>query len=722
VRAKRLLPPAGIALLVALAGGVTGLRESRLERVIPAGSAAVAKMATPSVRRPAMARIEPGTLRLEGQVVDRDDHPVAGATVVLAGARAATTEGDGSFAFDGVAAAKYRVTAEREALYGEDTIQLDDTSDPLVITIKLAPTLVLHVRDATGPIAGASAETTSRKAETDGAGDAILRGIDVGYEFVTVSAAGHAPVKVVVETDDPAASLERTVTLPSAAPLEGIVVGPDGPVADATVDLERPGGEHESATTDAAGRWRFADVGPGRQVMSASAPRYVATPDAVIETDGVHAKTDVVVRVGAGGELTGIVVDTAGTPVADARVSGQHLFETTDDHGRFTATGLPAGPYDVSATTDIGAAREVSVALAAGGRAEVRLVIERGRIAGIVVDPHGQPIDNARVVAETKDGKSTVSIRSDEDGHFDFGGVLPGEYMVSARRGPKREYPPSISVIAGDRHVRLVVPDGATLTGRVVAGGAPVPYFGVSVTHEPELGAGSIDGQRWSSGRFEARELPAGSWGVVIVAPGFAPKPVAVVALAAGQTVDLGDIELDRGRVVRGRVVNDLGMPMAGASVEIATSRATYTPDTLRALAEGTVVARTDLAGRFEITGLAPATANERIEARIGRGISIARELAAGESYVELVVAEAGGIDGWISNVGSRLAGAVATSAADETATYHADIDGAGTFRFDLLPPGEYIVHVIGSAIPHTRVTVTAGVHIPLVMPWVADQ
>src|SRR5438132_3787519 len=42
-----------------------------------------------------------GALRLEGQVVDADDHPVAGATVVLGSnpPRTATTEADGGFAF-----------------------------------------------------------------------------------------------------------------------------------------------------------------------------------------------------------------------------------------------------------------------------------------------------------------------------------------------------------------------------------------------------------------------------------------------------------------------------------------------------------------------------------------------------------------------------------------------------------------------------------------------
>src|SRR5262245_16143219 len=42
-----------------------------------------------------------GTLRLEGQVIDADDHPVGGATVVINSnpPRTTTSEADGGFAF-----------------------------------------------------------------------------------------------------------------------------------------------------------------------------------------------------------------------------------------------------------------------------------------------------------------------------------------------------------------------------------------------------------------------------------------------------------------------------------------------------------------------------------------------------------------------------------------------------------------------------------------------
>src|SRR4051812_8545264 len=54
-----------------------------------------------------------GELRLEGQVVDSDEHPVAGATVVLSAnpPRTATTEADGAFAFDALVGRPYTLVA-----------------------------------------------------------------------------------------------------------------------------------------------------------------------------------------------------------------------------------------------------------------------------------------------------------------------------------------------------------------------------------------------------------------------------------------------------------------------------------------------------------------------------------------------------------------------------------------------------------------------------------
>src|SRR5262245_14877206 len=77
-----------------------------------------------------------GDLRLEGQVVDADDHPVGGATVVLGSnpPRTATSEADGSFSFDNLVGRPYTLIARApQGIAGPVTARLTKKSDPVVL-------------------------------------------------------------------------------------------------------------------------------------------------------------------------------------------------------------------------------------------------------------------------------------------------------------------------------------------------------------------------------------------------------------------------------------------------------------------------------------------------------------------------------------------------------------------------------------------------------------
>src|SRR5262245_27658711 len=65
---------------------------------------------------PAVEPEPAGLLRLEGQVVDEAERPVAGATVTLSSTprRQVTSEGDGSFVFEHLVPRTYTVSATKE--------------------------------------------------------------------------------------------------------------------------------------------------------------------------------------------------------------------------------------------------------------------------------------------------------------------------------------------------------------------------------------------------------------------------------------------------------------------------------------------------------------------------------------------------------------------------------------------------------------------------------
>ncbi len=131
--------------------------------------------------RAAMARIRKvditaGDLRLEGQAVDDKQQPIGGATITLAGVRTTMTEQDGTFAFDNLAKGDYELAGARDRMYGEDSVSLDDNSEPLILTLRYGPTLTVRVVDHAGPQVGAKIEPRQHNPQlTDAEGKAAFR-------------------------------------------------------------------------------------------------------------------------------------------------------------------------------------------------------------------------------------------------------------------------------------------------------------------------------------------------------------------------------------------------------------------------------------------------------------------------------------------------------------------------------------------------------------------
>src|SRR5258708_22228445 len=76
---------------------------------------------------------------------------------------------------------------------------------------------------------------------------------------------------------------------------------------------------------------------------------------------------------------------------------------TSDEHGRFSVRGLAGGSVAIGAHTDVAAAPSQTRELGAKEHADVRLALQPSTLAGIVVDGHGRPVEDARVTASSPD-------------------------------------------------------------------------------------------------------------------------------------------------------------------------------------------------------------------------------------------------------------------------------------------------------------------------------
>jgi hypothetical protein len=219
-----------------------------------------------------------------------------------------------------------------------------------------------------------------------------------------------------------------------------------------------------------------------------------------------------------------------------------------------------------------------------------------GRVVGVVELPDGRPAAGAGValrpgleelLERARRGELVfLEARTDADGRFVIAGVPPaqGWSLAAFGRGFALSHADPVSVRAGeDTEVTLRVREGATLTGRVVtgipSGEEPAPGQPIAGAHVGAVPHGLRDlvfvdllfedlhAVSGAEGRFTLRHVPPGEVDLLGWAPGSLPTLGGSVLLAEGGEQDGGELALDGGPVVHGRVVDSAGAPIEGASL-----------------------------------------------------------------------------------------------------------------------------------------------------------
>ena len=294
----------------------------------------------------------------------------------------------------------------------------------------------------------------------------------------------------------------------------------------------------------------------------------------------------VVVTVDRGVEISGRVVRPDGTPAADAMVEAPtgvmpRSAQTAPD-GTFKLIGIASGPTVLTAHSSDGILSSPPLTVTAPAK-NVTLTIPRGaRIEGRVLDrATQQPVTDFTVGLPTRsqrmvpaEPRAEKTIHAD-DGTYAIDNVPPGAVDLVVRA------PGYVSGTRGDitaedgktvTGVDIQLDRGATISGRVTAGGAPVAGADVRPASQrmapmmsqqlPAAGAGATtDGD----GFYKLDGIAEGDRLIEFHKQGFvtAQKPVEV---KAGNDIHL-DVELDPGKELRGRVVDRSGSGVAGAFI-----------------------------------------------------------------------------------------------------------------------------------------------------------
>jgi hypothetical protein len=638
---------------------------------------------------PRLAQPGSGALELPGVVVDASGAPIAGASVTAElelgpgdrspgrgatdPARGATTpdaapppavviatsDGDGRFALVGLEPGRHRLIVEGTEIFTAEVRFVPVPSDDVRIVVARRVQIAGRVVDAGQPVVGATVEIS---------GDSIA-----GRRTTTTTADGAFAFDVLPEgtfqvwgwQGDLAARAQRVPRL-GAGPFAPVllVVEPATIVVGRVID--RDGG----AGVVAAVELRPLDPSSG---IEPEAARYARTA-----TDGVF------------------------------RIEGV-------PHGRWTADAWSPGWVTVG-TVEFEAGRGVpEVELVAGG------VIE-----GKVVDDQGRPIAGASVRAAGVGAGSTaaISARDVVERLRRYSGMAPARLAVAdpdravaetpgfVRRGELGvllgpiPYPPP----PGARASRQASIIDDSLHGAVPAPGDPIP-----LAIDPALASPWISD---AEGRFRITGLPRATVTVFATAAGLAEGWSAPIATAPGRTIDDVAITLSPGAFLLGRVTDQRGTAVIGATIAVAP-RSSDDParviETVTAADGGYRVG--PLIGVVSVVATAYAHGDARVD------VELPRPSAGGTAPIELrrdlvlVVADAV-LTGVVEDAaGLPVRGATVSIAACAAAGRSAVTSEAG-FVIAMLPPGPLVVRIDHPDFPPREVETTTDGVAHLVLPW----
>jgi hypothetical protein len=489
----------------------------------------------------------------------------------------------------------------------------------------------------------------------------------------------------------------------------------DRPIEDAVVVLI-PGSfreEPKTGTSDAMGRFEIALSKPGPFRVEAYAPGYA--PFRLRDVDPEKPLSIVLRR---GGEtiagvvrdgttldpLEGAIVETRAGESA-ARVMAEPrlgLVEAvTDERGAFRLEGLAKTSYSVAASA-AGYGRTTKHSVSPGDAVELYLFPGSG-IYGRILDEKGKAVGGALVTAEEASGmfSSSPAQESDADGRFAFLGLEPGAYRVHARH---EDLAPEVRDIElsqeSDAEIEIVLTAGVTLAGRLVdeneepvAGKVSLRALdggNVSVTMRSRF---RIETDR--EGSFSVGPLPAGDHMLLAEARGYASRNVEAPVSGRNKVEDLGDIALETGLTIAGRVLDEGGGPIASAAVTASQPGRGM----MSASGDEVIVAVTDEQGSFILAGLSPGP-QDVMAAAPGYGYAKSMRVEPGATGLTLTLKLAGSIRGTAVDPEGRPVTSfrVMARSSERRGTPTLTVqDAEGVFVLDTVAEGEYAVEIVSA-------------------------
>lgn len=312
--------------------------------------------------------------------------------------------------------------------------------------------------------------------------------------------------------------------------------------------LDGAGTVTDTTKTDKNGTYSFSNVKPGMYSLKlGTVPGYLAPEPFTVEAKGEVAVPEKdLIPITA----TGRVIDRDNQPLEGVEVSVGERNAITNDEGKYTLTGVPAG----SATLKVAASEkhdtrgdEKAVEIherAVNELEDINVLPQFGSVAGQVVDESGEPVAGVRVTVTVDDGE-VGSATTNERGFYEVGNLLPGvaEITFAETDFTQGKLEPGVEIRPGqmaavDMTLNAKERKGSVRFRVVGEGGESLPHAKAHIT------PGDIRLVADANGVFTPQELQEGEYTVRFEADGHLPDE-AEFSIHMGQLTEV-DRQLDR--------------------------------------------------------------------------------------------------------------------------------------------------------------------------------
>ncbi|HTG34315.1 MAG TPA: carboxypeptidase-like regulatory domain-containing protein [Thermoanaerobaculia bacterium] len=586
---------------------------------------------------------------IEGRVRTSAGDPVEDARVVC-GSAAAISDADGFYRLEGLPTGRRKVQLlHRDYLPFDRELDVRPGDNPLDLVLAEGREVEGRVVDRAGEgiaaaeialfPAGSPREQTARSG-ADGA--FRFPNVQAGVWSLRVGKEGYLPTEAagaVTVTDAPVRGV--VIRLDRGARIAGRILKLDlYDLAEVEVRARRDDGTGErSGRVNFQGAYEIADLGPGEWVVTAELRGGTREARGRVDLEPGQEEARLDLELGGRLTLTGRVL-YGGEPLAGASLSlrGRDVTAArqvaTDWEGAFRVEDLQPGAYRLQVVSQ----RELlnhSEELRLDSDRDLLVQIAAVPVSGTVVDSaSAEPLPDAVVSLRRLAGGEAaflITIATDADGYFALPAVTEGRYRLTATREGYAPNERELDVGAASSLREMKIPldpaAGLDLDVRLASGRRP-PRVTAAVLD----GAGRqilfetrpVDG----AGRVRFSTVPAGSWSVLVAAPGGAL--VAVPARVPGGIVPA--VLPDAGRLT-------VRVPALGTSDAVAALTVTGADGTfLRNLSpDGTVRATWEvLGGRAVVDGVPAGVWTVRATAPDGRVWSASATTGGADQEVSL--------------------------------------------------------------------------------------